>query len=192
MPHFQNIIFDFGNVLFDLDLGATERYLRQLLGDRFEAARTKLSTEEVFQRYETGMLSTATFIEKMRHVIEPPLSEGEVLHAWQAIFIGMPREYFLLLEQLRKQYRVFLLSNINELHAQWIDNYMMEKHQLKDFRQRYFDAVYYSYEIGLRKPDERIYLHVLKDAGLDPKETVFIDDQEVNVRLQRRWVFEVF
>jgi putative hydrolase of the HAD superfamily len=183
MSGFQNIIFDFGNVLFHLDLGATERRLRHLLGDdRFEAARARLRAADVFNRYETGALSTEAFIASIRKATEPALTEAEVLDAWNAIFIEMPAEYFDLLERLRERYRVFLLSNINDLHARWIDQYMAEKHQRSDFRQRYFDAVYYSHEVGLRKPDERIYSYVLQDAGLRPEETVFIDDLEVNVR----------
>ncbi|MCS7037239.1 MAG: HAD family phosphatase [Saprospiraceae bacterium] len=183
MSGLQNLIFDFGNVLFHLDLGATERQLRRLLGDdRFEAARAKLRAADVFNRYETGALSTEVFIEVLRRSSEPALTEAEVLEAWNAIFIGMPSEYFDLLERLRERYRVFLLSNINDLHARWIDRYMAEEHQRHDFRERYFDAVYYSHEVGLRKPDERIYAYVLQDAGLKPEETIFIDDLEANVR----------
>ncbi len=183
MSDFRNIIFDFGNVLFHLDLGATERRLRQLLGDgQFEAARAKLQAADVFNRYETGALSTELFVDALRRSAEPMLTEAEVLEAWNAIFIEMPAEYFDLLERLRERYRLFLLSNINELHARWIDQYMAEKHQRSDFRQRYFDAVYYSHEVGLRKPDTRIYTYVLHHAGLLPQETVFIDDLEVNVR----------
>lgn len=182
MAEIQNIIFDFGNVLFQLDLSATERRFRQQLGPQFEAAREKWLAADVFHRYETGALTTEAFVEAVRCAPEPPLGKSEVLEAWNAIFIGMPAEYFDLLERLRAHYRVFLLSNINDLHARWIDRYMKDVHQRGNFRERYFDRVYYSHEVGLRKPDQRIYAHVLQDAELRPEQTVFIDDLEVNVR----------
>jgi len=182
MTTLRNLIFDFGNVLFPLDLDATERYLRRCLGDRFEAAREQWLAADAFHRYETGALSTDDFVEILRRAVNPPLPVEEVLSAWNAIFLDMPNVYLELLERLRAHYRVFLLSNINELHAQWIDRYLAEVHNCRDFHERCFDAVYYSYRIGLRKPDQRIYAYVLQDAGLRPEETVFIDDVEDNVR----------
>ncbi len=182
MAQIRNIIFDFGNVLFQLDLSATERQLQQRLGSQFEAAREKWLAADVFHRYEIGALTTEAFVEAVRFAPAPPLEEREVLEAWNAIFIGMPAEYFDLLERLRAHYRVFLLSNINDLHARWIDCYMEKVHQRGNFRERYFERVYYSHEVGLRKPDRRIYAHVIQDAGLLPEQTVFIDDLEVNVR----------
>lgn len=61
----QNIIFDFGNVLFDLDLAAFEREMKNLWGENFAAAKEKLLRERVFELYETGGLSTAEFVEKL-------------------------------------------------------------------------------------------------------------------------------
>ncbi len=182
MDNIRNLIFDFGNVLFHLDLSATERVLRERLGDQFEQAKAQWTGQDIFLRYQNGAISTAKFIDALCRGADPPLAEEEAVTAWNAIFIGMPSEYFDLLEQLRKRYRVFLLSNINDLHAQWIDRYMAQVHQKGDFKQRYFDGVYYSHLIGLSKPDRQIYAYVLRDADLKPRETVFIDDLEENVR----------
>ncbi|MEQ1746494.1 MAG: HAD family phosphatase [Saprospiraceae bacterium] len=181
----KNIIFDFGNVLFDLDLGATERVLRQLLGGRFGPAQEKLLASDVFRLYEVGGISTEEFVDALYQAAHPLLSAEQAVAAWNAIFIGMPRERFDMLLRLRQRYQVFLLSNINDLHANWIDAYMAREHGLTDFQLRYFDGVYYSHLVRLRKPDRDIYEYVLADAELLPGETVFIDDLEPNVQAAR-------
>lgn len=178
----QNIIFDFGNVLFDLDLGATDREIRRLLGDHYAAAREKLLADDVFRLYEVGGLSTEEFVDALRRASGQRLSAEQVVAAWNSIFIGMPRERFDMLLRLRRHYPVFLLSNINDLHANWIDGYMGRAHGLTDFQSRYFDGVYYSHLIRLRKPDREIYEYVLADAELLPGQTVFIDDLEPNIQ----------
>ena len=127
----QNIIFDFGNVLFDLDLDAFEREMKKLLGENFAAAREKLLRERVFELYETGGLTTEEFVEKLCFAADSPLSPEQVVGAWNAIFIGMPRHRFEMLLRLRQQFKVFLLSNINELHEQWIAAYMLHHDKYK-------------------------------------------------------------
>lgn len=181
MQPVKNIIFDFGNVLFDLDLPAVERNLKIYSGAQFEAAKAKLLHDKVFELYETGGLSTEEFIDAIRFSSEKPLEKEQVVSAWNSIFLAMPKARFDMLLRLRERYKVFLLSNINDLHASWIDNYMVREHGMQDFQARYFDGVYYSHLIRLRKPDREIYEYVLADAELVPEETVFFDDMEVNV-----------
>ena len=98
----------------------------------------------------------------------------------------MPRHRFDFLLRLRQRYNVFLLSNINELHERWITDYMEREHNIQDFETRYFDGVYYSHLIRLRKPDREIYEYVLADAELIPGETMFFDDLQINVEAARQ------
>ena len=181
----QNIIFDFGNVLFDLELGAIHREMQQLLNGQYTEVRDRLRKANVFHLYETGGLTTEEFVETVRQACDPPLKAEQFIAAWNSIFIGMPRERFDMLLQLRQHYKVFLLSNINDLHANWIDDYMLREHNLPDFQTLYFDAVYYSHLIRLRKPDRNIYEYVLADAEILPEDCVFIDDLEPNIEAAR-------
>ncbi|MCK6693201.1 MAG: HAD family phosphatase, partial [Thermoanaerobaculia bacterium] len=181
----RNIVFDFGNVLFDLDLPAIGREIQRLVGDQYESVRERLQQSGVFELYETGGLSTEEFVDAIRFAGPAPLSAGQVIAAWNSIFIGMPAERFDMLLRLRRHYNVFLLSNINELHAAWIDDYLLREHGISDFQSRYFDGVYYSHLIRLRKPDREIYEYVLADAEILPGETLFIDDLEENVNAAR-------
>lgn len=181
----RNIVFDFGNVLFDLDLPAIGREIRRLVGDRYESVRERLQQSGVFELYETGGLSTEEFVDAIRFAGPSILSAEQVVAAWNSIFIGMPAERFDMLLRLRRRYKVFLLSNINPLHAAWIDDYLQREHGISDFQSRYFDGVYYSHLIRLRKPDREIYEYVLADAEILPSETLFIDDLEENVNAAR-------
>ncbi|MCW5923364.1 MAG: HAD family phosphatase [Saprospiraceae bacterium] len=181
MQSVKNVIFDFGNVLFDLELSNIERHLKQLFGENFAAAIEKLLNDRVFERYEVGELGTEEFVEAVRFASVPPLHAAQVVAAWNSIFLQMPRERFEMLLRLRARYRVFLLSNINDLHATWIDDYMVREHRIEDFQTRYFDGVYYSHLIRLRKPDREVYEYVLTDAGMVPEECVFFDDLPPNV-----------
>lgn len=180
----RNIIFDFGNVLFDLDLGAFEREMKNLLGEKFEAVKARLLRERVFELYETGGLDTEEFVEKLAQT--SGLSPEQVVGAWNAIFIGMPRQRFDLLLRLRQHYQVFLLSNINELHERWVADYVLREHGLADYESRHFDGVYFSHLIRLRKPTREAFEYVLADAELVPEQTLFFDDLPENVEAARQ------
>ncbi|MBC7776916.1 MAG: HAD family phosphatase [Phycisphaerae bacterium] len=181
----RNIIFDFGNVLFDLDLGAFERAMKNLLGEGYATAKEKLSLRGVFELYETGGLSTEEFVENLSQATEPLIPQEQVIAAWNAIFIGMPRHRFEMLLRLRQRYKVFLLSNINDLHERWIADYMGREHELVDYESLHFDGVYFSHLIRLRKPTREAFEYVLADAEILPEETVFFDDLQENVEAAR-------
>ncbi len=181
MPLIKNIIFDFGNVLFDLDLPAIERNLRPYFGDNYDSAVEKLRRAKLFELYETGGISTTEFVQSICNAANPPLAEADVIAVWNSIFLKMPRHRFDMLLRLRQQYKVFLLSNINDLHERWIADYMVREHAVHDYESRYFDGVYLSHLIRLRKPDAAIYEYVLADAELLPEESVFFDDVPENI-----------
>ena len=92
-----------------------------------------------------------------------------------------PERLEMLLE-LRKKYKVFLLSNTNETHLAFVDGYLRTVYgfDIQHFSTVYFDKAYYSHEIGLRKPNTSIFQFVLDDAGLKAEECLFIDDIAVN------------
>ena len=90
------------------------------------------------------------------------------------------QDFFLA---LRKDYVVYLLSNTNEIHWKWSCEHAFP---YKTFRvEDYFEHIFLSYEMKMAKPDEEIFRKVLDDAGLDPKETFFIDDSEANCMTAR-------
>lgn len=176
----RNIIFDLGGVLLDLDM---ERCL-----SAFEAAGAKdirrfiTGTNELdfFKEYECGTLSTPRFREAIRRHIGKPLADGEIDRMWNSMLCHIPQEKLQLLEELSRKYRLFLLSNTNELHWQHVSPHIF-RHEGKDLKQC-FGRIFLSYEMHLAKPDAEIFRTALREAGIRPEETLFIDDAPANCR----------
>ena len=99
------------------------------------------------------------------------------------MLLQIPVHRFTMLRRLKEKYNVFLLSNTNETHINWVDGYLRTVYNftIEDFDARYFHKSYYSHLINLRKPNTNIYDYVLQDAGLKAEETLFIDDNFHNI-----------
>ena len=95
--------------------------------------------------------------------------------------MGWNPDRFKFLEELRKKYKVFILSNTNDLHLDWVMKDLKKNYKIKDFDTRFFDKTFYSHLMRMRKPEEKIYREVLKEAGIKASETLFIDDNKDNV-----------
>ena len=110
--------------------------------------------------------------------------EGEdqqLLDAWNAMLLNVPEKRLDVLVNAKHNYNTFLLSNTNEPHIEAFEKDLYRHHGVKNFED-YFDKVYYSCRIGMRKPDKEIFELVLKENDLDPSETVFIDDSIQHVQ----------
>ncbi|MBL7813668.1 MAG: HAD family phosphatase [Saprospiraceae bacterium] len=191
----KNIIFDFGNVLIDLDIERTFVSLRHFVGDDYEQKlKTVYPNGDVFVDFEIGKISEQTFLETLRSIAETPLSIRQVKEAWNAMLLTIKPERFDMLLRLRQNHRVFLLSNTNETHYNFVDGYLKTVYgfDIQHFSDTYFDKAYYSHHIGLRKPNEDIYDYVLQDAQLKAEESLFIDDVAANTEGAKRVGMKVY
>jgi putative hydrolase of the HAD superfamily len=178
----KNIVFDFGGVLLDIDYQKTYDAMSTLMSRSFDPKLLSHNVKSILNKYETGYINTEIFIEKMQQLSQKKVPKAEtIIDAWNALLIGFEPSKFDLLLNLRKNYKVFLLSNTNELHLNWVYEYLAEKYNIRDFDSRYFDKSYYSHQIGMRKPDEEIFRFVSIDAALGPDDTLFIDDIKENI-----------
>ena len=167
------MLFDLGKVLIDLDftLGIDRLASRcDLPRERFEQV---LRDDSWNRRYECGFISTAEY---HRHLCEHgglQMELDEFHDSWSAILLpGMifPER---LLVALKQRYRLILVSNTNECHA----NYIAKNYPVFE----YFDARIFSHEVGAMKPDTAIYEAAIAAAGRPPEALFFIDDREENV-----------
>ena len=134
--------------------------------------------QDFFQQYEKGLISSADFRNVIREKIGRDVADARIDAAWNSFLVSIPTYKLDLLLALRKDYVVYLLSNTNEIHWEWSCEHAFP---YKAFRvEDYFEHIFLSYEMKMAKPDEEIFRKVLDDAGLDPKETFFIDDSETN------------
>ena len=100
--------------------------------------------------------------------------------AWNSLLLDLPPERVELLKKLRENYRLFLLSNTSSIHITQV-NKILEATTGIEKLDDLFEKVYYSYDMGLMKPDPAIYLQVLKEQGLEAEETLFLDDNADNI-----------
>lgn len=179
----KNIIFDFGGVLLDLDMQRSYDALNALTGLDYSLETLPDSFRQKVVEYETGQISTETFIWFWQHLCTPNIPQGEeIIKAWNAMLLGWQPEKFAFLDHLRTKYKVFLLSNTNVLHIEWVRRDLKKNHGITDFETRFFDKAFYSFEMGLHKPDKNIFLQVLIDAGINASDSLFIDDALINVQ----------
>ena len=173
----EHIIFDLGGVLLNIDMGRISSGFAEIMHHNDEGIR-KVKFE-LIPAYETGQISTATFLNNISPYLKPGFGEADIIRVWNSIILDMPAERLNMLKDLRKNYRVHLLSNINDLHANCFeDNFRQCFHE--DPR-TYFDQFFYSHRIGKRKPDVSTYAWVLDQLGCEPERAVFIDDMPENI-----------
>jgi putative hydrolase of the HAD superfamily len=180
--NFEAIIFDFGGVLIDLDIEKTYEELSRLVGfDPFDTEVLVNKLYESFEEFEVGSISSETFIWRIQNLTDKNIDPIKILQGWNAMLLGWNPAKLDFLRRIKEKYPIYLLSNTNEIHLNWVYKNLEEQHGIKDFDTRFFIKTYYSHKIGYRKPDEAAFLYVINDAGLDPSKTLFVDDNFTNI-----------
>jgi glucose-1-phosphatase len=177
----KNIIFDLGGVIINLDIQATIRSFNAISAVPFEQIYTQREQSEIFDRFDKGLITDFEFFSELKKQIRHQGADEELLKAWNAMLLDVPQRRLDLLVRLKQRYRTFLLSNTNETHIAVIEKELYHKHGVKNFGD-YFDDIYYSCRVGMRKPDKEIFGHLLNKHRLVPAETVFIDDSIQHVQ----------
>ena len=176
MTKITTIIFDLGGVILNLDQDRTLRAFKRLGVDMHEI--NEIST--IFSDFETGKINANDFRQAILTHLKGNATESEIDAAWNAMLLDLPAERLTYLKFLRKNFNVHLLSNTNSIHIDAFNKYLLDEHPNLDWHAQ-FDKVYYSYEIGLRKPNKDIYEFVLQENNLKPHECLFIDDLKANL-----------
>lgn len=183
MKHIKNIIFDLGGVLLHLDMGKSEAAFCSLKNSKeaYEEMVNRLMTSGLFKGLEVGVITGNAFVRALQREYSDAVTKEEIYNAWGAMLLDFPERGLHLLEELKAAgYRIFLLSNTNEIHLASIREQMERVHGIKDF-DGLFEKAYYSHLVELRKPNVEIYEHVIQDAEIDAEVSLFIDDNAENL-----------
>lgn len=188
---YKNLIFDLGNVLVRLDeAGAREAFARLGLSPLLDT-RHHPEGMQLLQALTLGNVSTAQFCEQVRQITRQDVVDSQIVEAANRMLVEIPDRKKALLLKLRQQgHRVFLLSNTVDIH--W--DYCVERlfpyqgHGVDD----YFEQVFLSQRLHLAKPDARIFNEVIRQTGIVPGDTLFIDDLPDNCEAARRLGIHVF
>lgn len=169
----KNIVFDFGDIFIDLDKSATLASFQKL-----NPNITAKQINTLNEIYEVGQMTTTEFVFALKE-LAPKATYQEVLNAWNSILLEYPIRRFQFFKELvaTNSYRLFLLSNTNDLHI--ID--IAKKTPHFDAFKADFEQFYLSHEIGIRKPNKEIFEFVLTENNLLASETLFVDDTKENI-----------
>ena len=169
------VVFDFGNVLayFSHRKAAEQLAAFAPAGVTADEIIAFLFDAELEARFESGEIPSVEVLGLLRSRLGLAGSDGELAHAYADMF-SANEEVCSLVPHLQGRYRLLLLSNTNDLH------YRHFRRQFADVLDR-FDGLVTSHEVGLRKPDPRIYEYTGRLAGARPAECLFIDDLPANV-----------
>lgn len=174
----RHIIFDLGGVLLNLDVeGCTRAFEKAGLKD-IRSVLTGTNEGGIFSEYERGEIGTPEFRDGIRQLASQSLTDDEIDRMWVNELLDIPQEKLDLLVSLRSKYDIYLLSNTNELHWQYVVESLLpqQNYRVEDL----FKETFLSFRMKLAKPDPEIFREVLRQAGLKPEETLFIDDSAVN------------
>jgi putative hydrolase of the HAD superfamily len=168
----DTIIFDFGDIFINLDKEAPINKLKKLGLTHWNDDLNQLNLQ-----FEKGQITEENFLLGFQKHLQNA-SFDEILDAWNSILLDFPLRRLEFLQKLTKKYRLFLLSNTDSIH---IDTFERDN-GLSFTRDFYmcFEKVYFSFEMGMRKPDAEIFEFLIANHELSPKRTLFIDDKKEN------------
>ncbi len=177
----DNIIFDYGGIFIDIDYSDTIKELtalsREVDASSFYNKKNQVS---FFNDLEIGKISQEEFIKKLKELLKINSNDEDIIKAWNSMLKEIRVERLLYLKELKKKKKVFMLSNINQIHENYLNDYIASKPQLNGFYEE-FHGIYFSHKIGERKPNAAAYEYVIKENSLDIRKTLFIDDSPQHV-----------
>jgi len=182
-----NLLFDFGGVIIDIEYARTPDALRRLSRAGSTVEFSQASQAELFDQLETGQLTPAEFRTALRTHYELAATDAEIDAAWNALLLDVPAERLALIGELRRQgHATALLSNTNQLHIEEVNRRLARQYGFKHGIADCLDRVFYSQEVGLRKPGEEIFHHALREMNWQPADTLFIEDSPQHIATARR------
>ncbi|WP_020533764.1 HAD family hydrolase [Flexithrix dorotheae] len=180
MKNIDNIIFDLGGVIMNLDFHKTISSFNELMEiDFFEVFNGK-QQQPVIDAIETGQVTPEEFRAELRKLFNITADDATIDAAWNAMLLDFPKEKIELVKTLKERKRTFLLSNTNAIHLIEAGKRLSENYNgltLEDM----FEKTYYSHIVKDRKPNTSIYQLIIDENQLDPERTVFIDDNFDNI-----------
>ncbi len=190
---FQNIIFDLGGVIIDIDYNRTATAFKQLGIKDFDTIYSKAKQNKLFDDFEKGIISDHDFRKELKSHLPIGTTDADIDGAWNALIVDFSAHRVEWLKNLSNRYRIFLLSNTNQIHVRAFTAVADEKFG-KGVFESIFEQHYYSCEMGMRKPDAEIFEKVLSDNHLKREETLFIDDSiqhiegALKIQLPAEWL----
>ena len=188
LKNITHLLFDLGGVIINIDPSLT---LKGLSNGGTRAISFSDMAHPVHLQYEKGHISSEEFLGHVAELCQ--ISPEEVEVHWHSLLLDIPLKRVQLLQDLRKHYPLFLLSNTNALHIPEVEKILHRDTGIESLS-HLFDKLYLSYEMGKRKPDAEYFHQVLEENRLNPEQCLFIDDSIANIEgakalgIQTLWI----
>ena len=178
----KNIVFDLGGIIFKIDKNQAIRRFNEVGFADAASYLDAFAQIGIFGDLESGRITAEQFRCQLSELAGKELTLEDCAYGWLGYAVDLPQRNLDKLIELRQRgFRVSLLSNTNPFMMQWARSSAFDGrgHGLD----HYFDALYLSYEMGIMKPERRIFEMMLQGENAKPEETVFIDDSAHNTQV---------
>lgn len=174
----KNLLFDLGGVIMDIDRNHCVKAFQQLGMDKPELFLNEYSQAGPFGELESGKISAEEFHNALRPYLPETITAEQMDAAFSDFLIGIPESRLTALKELRKKYKVYILSNTNPI--MWHNRIAEEFRKQGENIDAYTDGTITSFEEKVMKPDVHIFEIACKKLDIKPEETVFLDDSKAN------------
>lgn len=171
---YKIIIFDLGGVLIDLKYEDTIMAFKQLGSENFEEVYSQSLQAGLFDKYETGQISSQHFVNKIKESLNLNASPNQIVAAWNEMIKDFQPDKIRFVKQLKSTHTTALLSNTNDIHIDCVNRRL--KKITTDTLEELFHFTFLSQEIKKRKPNKETFLWVCEKMSVKPKDVIFIDD----------------
>lgn len=185
----KNYIFDLGGVLIDLDIQACFNSFQKLGLKHIEQLLTNYGQKGVFRNLEKGIITEFEFYDLLRTEFEIQISDEAIKKAFNDFLLDIHPRKLQLLHDLKQLACVYLLSNTNDIHYQYVVERFLNgnPYHIEDC----FHQVFLSQQLHLCKPDLEIFYKVMELASLKPEESLYFDDSLENIQAAEKLGFQV-
>jgi len=190
-----HILSDLGGVFIEIEPAKTLETFRMTGVSDIDQIYLDLLETGVWDDMETGRMPWKDFVALLQARMDEPLELKWFNVAWDAMLLGIPPQRIEIIKHLKQYYRLSIISNTNPRHISSINEYLKLAYQGESLPSL-FHSCYYSYEVGMQKPDPAFFQYIIDREGLNPKASLFIDDSQEHVEMadklgfQTEWVHE--
>ena len=190
MDFIKHIVFDMGGVIVDVRRDEAIRQFNAIGVSDADLQIDANNHQGVFLAFENGDIDSEEFRRQLSEQAGKNIPMEAVIQAWRSIISKPPMYKLEYILSLREKYKIYLLSNNNPIITNWA--------RIGDFSEaglpitHYFDTLYLSYEMKCTKPDRLIYEKMIQDSGINPSETLFIEDGIHNINTARELGFQIY
>lgn len=188
----KNIVFDLGGVICDLEVERVMEAFREIDMPKMAALMDPCYPAEVNERMESGQIGWEEACDEMRRIDNrPEVTNAEIEWVYREFLARVDSSKMATIDRLRAQgFKTYVLSNTNPVAIEIVRDRVREATGRE--LDSYFDDIFLSYQLKILKPSPAIFEKMIALSGMNPQETLFIDDGSRNADTAHKLGFAVY